>query len=109
MIKEFYKLSDINEVIWAYDAKLRSLDTASEDYNITKDYLDGLKVKKKALTRKNAGNSAFFHNGIPPYEPKKSRKQLKLDAIDKAIREEKTRHENTLSELYRERDKVKHS
>ena len=109
MIKEFYKLKDINELIWEYQARLRSIDRSHEDYNVIKDCLDGLKVKKKALMRKNAGNSAFFHNGIPPYKPKKSSKQLKLDAIDKAIREEKTRHENTLSELYRERDEVKQS
>jgi hypothetical protein len=109
MIKEYYKLKDINQDIWAYQVKLRSLDRESSEYRVYKKFLSGLKVRRKALIKTNAGNSSFFHNGIPPSKTKISLKQQKLNGIDKKIRETKLRHEIELSELYLEREEVKKS
>ena len=47
MIKEYYKLKDINEDIWAYQAKLRSLDRESSEYLVCKKFLSGLKIRKR--------------------------------------------------------------
>ena len=74
-----------------------------------KNFLSGLKVRRKALIKTNAGNSSFFHNGIPPTKTKISRKQQKLNGFGKKIRETKLRHEIELSELYLEREEVKKS
>ena len=109
MLKEYYKLKDINEDIWAYEAKLRSLQVGTYEHRIVKKYLLGLKLRKKRLNKKNAGNPEFFHKGIPPLKASPSRKQLKLNALDKAIKETKSRHEMELSELYKEKEKVKKS
>lgn len=109
MQKEYYKLKDINEDIWAYKSKLRSLDPKSEMFRTYQGFLSGLKLRKKVLIKKHAGNASFFHNGIPPHLPKLSKKQMALNSIDQEIREENLRHENKLSELYREREEVKHS
>ena len=109
MIKEYYKLKDINEDICTYKAKLRSLDRESSEYRVYKKFLSGLNVRRKALIKTNAGNPSFFHNGIPPSKTKISLKQQKLNGIDKKIRETKLRHEIELSELYLEREEVKKS
>lgn len=107
MRKEYPKLNDIDEDIWAYQAKLKSLEVGTLDYKTVSNYLSNLRVKRKALKKKNAGNPSFFHRGIPPMSGKPSRKQQKLNAIDRAIREVKSRCDKELSDLYRERDEVK--
>ena len=109
MQKEYYKLKDINEDIWAYKSKLRSLDPKSEMFRTYQDFLSGLKLRKKVLIKKNAGNASFFHSGIPPHLPKLSKKQIALNSIDKQIRQLKLRHEQELSDLYRARDEVRNS
>jgi hypothetical protein len=106
MRKEYYKLKDFNEDIRHYEAKLRSLCEGSSEYQDVLNFLNGLRVKKNAAIRKNAGNPEFFHNGIPPLK-KQSMKQQKLSAIDRAIKEMRLRHEKELSALYRERKEVK--
>ena len=109
MRKEFPKLKDIDEHIWAYQAKLKSLEVGSSDYKTVSNYLADLRDKRKALKKLNAGNPSFFHRGIPPMTGKPSRKQQKLNAIDRAIKEVKSRYDRELSDLYRERDEVKKS
>ena len=109
MIKEYYKLKDINQDIWAYKAKLKSLDRESSEYGVVEKFLSGLKVRRKTLKKKNAGNPSFFNNGITPSKTKISLKQQKLNGIDKKIRETKLRREIELSELYLEREEVKKS
>ena len=105
MLKEYYKLKDIQEDIWHYEAKLRSLRKDSSEYQDVLSFLNGLRVRKKAAIRKNAGNPEFFHNGIPPLK-KQSKKQQKLSAIDRSIKEMRLRHEKELSSLCRERKEV---
>ena len=109
MRREYPKLKDINEDIWAYQAKLRSLKAGTKNHTEVRELLMGLKVRRKALKKKNAGNPEFFHRGIPPLNVKPSRKQLKLNALDNHIRETKLRHERELEELYKEKEKVKSS
>ena len=60
MRKEFPKLKDIDEHIWAYQAKLKSLEVGSSDYKTVSNYLADLRDKRKALKKLNAGNPSFF-------------------------------------------------
>ena len=48
MRREYPKLRDIDEDIWAYQAKLRSLKAGTKNHTEVRELLLGLKVKRKA-------------------------------------------------------------
>tara|TARA_B100001123_G_C14632259_1_gene758224 strand:+ start:232 stop:597 length:366 start_codon:yes stop_codon:yes gene_type:complete len=71
MIKTYYKSMDIKNDIKNCERLRRKYSAGSKEYKeITKE-LDWLKGQKKALDKKNKGNAAYWHNGIPPRLAKK--------------------------------------
>jgi len=93
MNKEYYKLKDINEDIWSYKAMLRKLDPSSSEYSEVLKFLHGLKLRRKALMKINAGNESFFSKSIAPQPKKYSHKQKLLNELYREQNEENLRHE----------------
>jgi len=103
MEKDYYKRSEIDNDIKCYQAKLRSLQPSTREYGEVKEFICGLKERKKDLIKKNSNNPAFFHNGIPPLK-NISKKQKVLDELYREKHEMKLRHDKEISEL---NDKIK--
>jgi len=83
MKKEYYKLKDINADILIYKKSLRWYPKGSNEYTQFEKELNRLIARKEKLKRENAGNPAFFHNGIPPYnaDSRNARKQRKINEL----------------------------
>lgn len=83
MKKEYYKLKDINADILSYKKSLRWYPKGSDEYTQFEKELNRLIARKEKLKRENAGNPAFFHNGIPPHkpDPRNARKQRKINEL----------------------------
>jgi len=83
MKKEYYKLKDINADILIYKKSLRWYPKGSNEYTQFEKELNRLIARKEKLKRENAGNPAFFHNGIPPHKPdsRNARKQRKINEL----------------------------
>ena len=98
MQKDYYKISEIDCDIKCYQAKLRFLKSSTQEYREVKEYINQLKARKKELIKKNSGNPAFFHHGIPPLQ-NISKKQKVLDELYQEKHEMKLRHDKEISEL----------
>lgn len=83
MKKEYYKLKDINADILSYKKSLRWYPKGSDEYTQFEKELNRLIARKEKFKRENAGNPAFFHNGIPPHkpDPRNARKQRKINEL----------------------------
>ena len=83
MKKEYYKLKDIKADILTYKKSLRWYPKGSDEYMQVEKELNRLIGMKEKLKRENAGNPAFFHDGIAPYKPdsRNARKQRKINEL----------------------------
>jgi hypothetical protein len=73
MIKVYRKSPDINRDIKKYKMMLRKHLPGSKEYKDIANELEYLVRLKEKLSKSNKGNAAYWHNGIPPVEVKKSK------------------------------------
>ena len=73
MRKVYHKLCDINRDIKKYKMMLRKHKRGSREHKEIANELEHLVRLKEKLSKSNKGNAAYWHNGIPPAEVKKSK------------------------------------
>jgi hypothetical protein len=73
MRKLYHKLCDINRDIKKYKNLQRKHLPGSKEHNEIAKEIEHLKSLKEKLSKRNKGNAAYWHNGIPPAEVKKSK------------------------------------
>ena len=73
MRKLYYKSCDINRDIKKYKMMLRKHKPSSKEHKEIANELEHLVRLKEKLSKSNKGNAAYWHNGIPPAEVKKSK------------------------------------
>jgi hypothetical protein len=106
MRKLYYKSCDINRDIKKYKMMLRKHLPGSKEHKDIAKEIEWLVSQKENLSKSNKGNAAYWHNGIPPAEVKKSKplsEQAKRQKERQFLKDEIQKYSDNIQELEKHR------